>query len=114
MATKDDANLIMQIYMWGAASGIDEAMRHVFDPEFNADSSNMMDPGVGKVLGYLETIATFVKNGLLDADLVWDLLWIEGQWARVRAHALASREESGEPRLWENIEWLVNRGATAS
>jgi hypothetical protein len=107
MANQDDAQLLMQILRWGSESGVDEAMRSLFSPDFDPEAAPMDDPNVAKVLGYGEAIATFVKHGLLDAELVCDLIWVEGLWARTSHHALEVRAEAHEPRLYENFEALV-------
>ena len=54
-----------------------------------------------------ETIGTFVKQGLLDGGLVYDLFWIKGGWQCCRAIALYDREKSGVPALYENFETLA-------
>jgi hypothetical protein len=111
MANQSDAQLLMQILRWGSESGVDQAMRSLFSPDFNPETAPMDDPNVAKVLGYGEAIATFVKHDLLDAELVCDLIWVEGLWARTSRHALAVRNEANEPRLYENFEALVEMTA---
>jgi hypothetical protein len=54
-----------------------------------------------------ETVGTFVKQNLLSSELVHDLLWVDGLWARVGPAALQAREHAGEPRLYENFEALA-------
>jgi hypothetical protein len=107
MATREDATLLVQMLHWGTDTGLDGALRHIFSDGFQTEPSRedmMNDPEPGKVLFFCESAATFVKHGVLDGDLLRDLLWIEGIWERVRGYALAARAESGEPRLYENIE----------
>jgi hypothetical protein len=111
MATQDDARLLVQLLQWGSQMGYDDAMRTIFSPDFDPETATMDNPAVGRVLGFLETVGTFVKQELLDAELVWDLIWVEGIWAKVGRHALAARVEANEPRLWENFEALVERTA---
>jgi hypothetical protein len=62
---------------------------------------------VAKVLYFCETAATLVKHGLLDRELLLDLLWFEGIWTKVGPHARYARERDNEPRLYENLEALV-------
>lgn len=106
MATKADAELLVQIFRWGNEMGLEESMRTVMSPEFDT-SATMDNPHVGKVLAFGETIGTFVKHGVLDRALVVDLMWVEGIWAKVRSAALGAREHEHEPRLYENFEFLV-------
>ena len=62
---------------------------------------------INAVLMLNETIGTFVKQGLLDRGLVYDLFWIKGGWDRCRALALHFREESGVAAMYENFEALA-------
>ena len=61
-------------------------------------------------LGSAETTATFVKHGLLNEALVDDLYWISGAWRMCEKVVKGIRKEAGEPRLYENAEWLARRG----
>ena len=54
-----------------------------------------------------ETVATFVKQGLLDKGLVYDLLWVSGAWQRCKAIALHERERSGSAEMYANFERLA-------
>lgn len=110
MATREDAELLVQLMRWGTELGVEDALQTLFSPGFDPEGTEM-DPAVGKVLSYGEGIGTFVKHGLLDAELVCDFLWVEGIWAKVRHHVLAVRAEENEPRLYENFEALAARTA---
>ena|SRR5579862_2562196 len=114
MATREDASLLLQVLRWGAESGLDESMRAIFAPTFDPAANPMDDPHVGRVLAYCETVGTLVKHGLLDRELVVDLIWVEGLWARVGRAGLAIREAANEPRLYENFEALVVGSMAAS
>ena len=111
MATREDAQLLVQVLQWGNGMGLEEAMQHVFSKDYDPETAPMDDPAVAKVLSFGETLGTFVKHGVLDRELVVDLVWVEGLWRKVRRHALAAREEEHEPRLYEHFEALV--GVTA-
>ncbi len=106
-ATYDDANLVMQIVRWGTELGLPDALPAVLSDEFDPDTASGDDPSVQKVLGFGEVVGTFVKQGVLDRDLVMDMWWIEGFWSRVAPVARTQREHFGEPRLWENFEKLA-------
>jgi hypothetical protein len=106
-ATYDDAGLLMQIVSWGTEMGIDDAGQAIFANDFDAKLATVNDLPVGKMLSFFETIATLVKHGVLDKELVLDLFWISGTWARVGPAALRERERIGEPRLYENYEALA-------
>lgn len=110
MATHDDATLLVQILQWSSAAGIDDAMRQVYEPDFVTNPTTdeeVRHPAAGKVLSFGETVGTLVKQKVLDRDLLLDLVWVEGLWARVGAYAKAIRAGSGEPRLYENFEALA-------
>lgn len=108
MATHDDAMLLVQILRWSEESGANTAMLQILrDHRRGGDPPSADDLDVMKVLVLHETIGTFVKQGLLDADLVDDLLAVDWVWQVLGAGALAQREELGEPRLWENFEALA-------
>jgi hypothetical protein len=104
MATREDAQLVVQLLRWGNEIGLEDALRVLFSDEFDPKTAPMDEPAVAKALTFGETIATLVKHDLLDGDLVKDMIWVDGIWARVSGHALAAREKEGEPRLYENFE----------
>ncbi len=110
MATYEDATVLMQLLQWGATSGLEDALRRVFDPEFAVSPDPDAvggDPAIGVALTFFETAGALVKHGVLDIDLLYDTYWIAGVWSRVSNYALAIRARSGEPRLYENFEALA-------
>jgi hypothetical protein len=62
-------------------------------------------------LAQYETIATFVKQGILNEGLVNDLFWVAGAWNVAAKICRDIRKETAEPRLYENFEWLVTRAS---
>jgi hypothetical protein len=106
-ATRDDAMLMVELAKWGSMAGIDEAARDVMSDEFDPESADAQDEAVRKVLMFGETIGTLVKNGLLDRQLVYDWLWVEGTWAQVAPAAARAREKTGVSQLYENYEALA-------
>ncbi len=107
VATYEDAQLVVQLVRWGTEMGADEAAEVIFSDGFDSESAQANDPEVRKLLGYGETIGTLVKQGILNRELVHDLWWSKGVWARVGPAALRVRERLGEPRLYENFEALA-------
>jgi hypothetical protein len=81
--THDDAVLIVELAKWGAMSGLPDAAGRIFSDDFDPEAAEISDPSVRTVLGFNETVATLVKNDLLDRDLVYDWLWVAGSWDRV-------------------------------
>ena len=116
--TMADAQLIVQLQTSASISGADQGWhllmafetaptmsqakrRHpVGSPEWNQ---------IGAFLASCETMATFVKNDLLNEALVNDVFWIQGAWQKSEKLCKAMRKEAGEPRLMENFEWLARR-----
>lgn len=113
MATHEDAQLVVQILQWGAQVGLDDALSSVFAEGFDVDAAKASDAKVRTVLNFGETVGTFVKQNVLDRDLVHDLWAIEYSWRRVGPAAIRAREAYGEPRLYENYEALARQAARA-
>jgi hypothetical protein len=107
--TREDATLIVELAKWGAMIGLPDASRKVYADDFDADAAQALDEEVQTVLVFHETIGTFVKNHLLDRELVYDWLWVSGAWERVGPAGLRAREAAGVPELFENFEELAKR-----
>jgi hypothetical protein len=110
VATYEDANLIVELLRWGTEMGFENAMEVIFSDSFDADDGSVESPDVRKVLYFGETLGTLVKHDVLDRGLLRDLLWIDGIWSKVGAHARFARERDGEPTLYENFEALATNG----
>jgi hypothetical protein len=106
--THDDAVLVVELAKWGAMSGLGEATGKIFADDFDPDAAELADPEVRLVLGFFETVATLVKNDLLNRELVYDWLWVAGPWDRVGPAAIRAREATGVPYLYENFEALAS------
>lgn len=107
VASHEDAALILQIVRWGTEIGIEKATRELFADSFDAASVSVDHPSVRTILVFGETIATLVKHGVLDKELVTDLWWVDGVWARVGPAARRERERLGESRFYANFEALA-------
>jgi hypothetical protein len=103
----NDAILVVELAKWGAMSGLADAAGTIFADDFDPDAVETNDPSVRTVLAFNETVATLVKNDLLDRDLVYDWLWVAGLWDRVGPAAKRAREKAGVPYLYENFEALA-------
>jgi hypothetical protein len=106
--THDDAVLVIEIAKWGAMSGLGDALGSIFADDFDPDAAAIGDPPVRTVLNFFETVATLVKNDLLDRELVYDWLWVAGPWDRVGPAAMRFRESAGVPALYENFERMAS------
>lgn len=105
--THEDAVLVVELAKLGAMNGLAEAAGKIFADDFDPDAAELSDPSVRIVLGWNETVATLVKNELLNRDLVYDRLWVAGTWDRVGPAALRAREAAGVAGLYENFEALA-------
>jgi hypothetical protein len=108
-ATYQDAELIVQILQWGSQMGVEDALSATHAEGFDPEKADANDPDIRKVLYFGEAIATFVKQNVLDRDLVLDLWAVHSSWRRVGPAALRERQRMGEPRLYENYEALARR-----
>lgn len=106
-ATKEDGQLLIGLMNFGVNLGAMAAGRTVFADSWDPHTAPLDNEDAGKVLLFNETLGTFVKQGLIDPGLVYDMWWVEGVWERVGPYALRLRESAGEPRLYENFEYLA-------
>ena len=106
--THDDAVLVVELAKWGAMSGLGDALGSIFADDFDPDAAAINDPPVRTVLNFFETVATLVKNDVLNRELVYDWLWVSGPWDRVGPAAMHFRESAGVPALYENFEALAS------
>jgi hypothetical protein len=106
-ATHDDAVLMVELAKWGSMIGLAEASRELFADDFDPNAADVTDPSVSSMLMFGETIGTLVKNGLINRELMYDWLWVEGTWARVAPAAKRARQKAGVPQLYENYEALA-------
>jgi hypothetical protein len=111
--TREDATLLIQVIQLGTSNGLSEATRWMYSDEFIPEYSEFVKKypqhseqysRVAKVFGHFETIGTFVKQGLLSEDLVFDLLLVP--WDRMKSFVLGQRDEMKNLRYGENFEWL--------
>jgi hypothetical protein len=119
-ATIADAQLIVQLLAVAVAGGADRGSEILFAyptpptlAQLRADHPRLGEE-YQQVTGFLsqcETIGTFVKQGLLNEGLVNDLYWVSGAWKVSEQICRDMREESGEPRIFENFEWLASRAS---
>lgn len=115
-----DAQLIVQLNMMGAMTGAFRGLDllHLFDkPPTLAQVLKRYPRGseeqgqISAFLGLAETVGTFVRNGVLNELLVNDMYAIAYGWSLIEKIAKGLRKEAGEPRMYENAEWLAKRAA---
>ena len=118
-ATYDDAALIISMVRWETELGMAEAVSSIFSDSYFPETARPDDPHVRTVLQFGETLATLVKHGVLDRELVLDLWWIdrslEAGWAariaRTRAGGRAAvvRELRGSCRFRPGLTKALSR-----
>ena len=106
--THDDATLVVELAKWGAMIDLGEALGSIFADDFDPDAAEVNDPPVRTVLNFFETVATLVKNDVLNRELVYDWLWVAGPWDRVGPAARRFRDSAGVAALYENFEMLAS------
>jgi hypothetical protein len=113
-----EAQLIVQMQMSDAISGADRGhavLRSFETPPTLGQLRKKYPRGsdehryVMHYLGSCETTATFVKQGILSEELVNDLYAVKSVWQVAEKACKGVRRESGEPRMFENFEWLASR-----
>jgi hypothetical protein len=109
-ATREDGQTLLGLLNFAVTLGAMDASRTIFDDAWDPETAPLNNEDAGKVLMFHEALGTFVKQGLIDPGLVYDMWWVEGIWKRVGPYALRLREDAGEPRLYENFE-LLAKGA---
>jgi hypothetical protein len=114
--TKEDAQLLVQLARLGADMNLGDASGFLWSDDFVEDYEEFKQkfPSgsdgaklLGSIAGFYETVATLVKNDLISAELIHDWLGSDLIWRRVEKILIGQRDESGEPRLWENFEALA-------
>jgi hypothetical protein len=121
-ATKDDAQLLVQLAQLGTQMVDSKARGWIWSDAFISDPGEFFEkhpPGsvefdyVGGTAGWYETVATLWKRELIDEELVFDWLWVKGMWDRLGPILLAMREHTGVAALWSNFERMAEAQAEA-
>ncbi len=114
--TFQDATLMLQLAQWGATSGLQDANAFLWSDRFIGDYKEfkLKFPQGSKewsyasqICGWYETLGTLHRHELINAQLVFDWLWVAGVWERIKGFALGVREEAHNPRLYEYFEAMA-------
>jgi len=114
--TYDDANIMLQLARWGAEAGINKAANFLWSDAYieDFDEFRKKHPIGSKENGYIaalcgwyESLAALWVNGLLNEKLINDWVAVFLVWERVRGFALGTREQTGEPSIYEHFEALA-------
>lgn len=114
--THEDAKLMLELFQLRQDPQLQEAERwflREFQPGEWSDIRTRYGPGTPEgtrldaVLMYWEMVGALVDHGLLNEDLLFDVLSsTEPIWERITPWVTAARAELGTD-TWENIEILV-------
>jgi hypothetical protein len=107
MATHEDAKIVLGILQWAAQVDLDSGLAAIYDESFDPETAHERQPEVRKVLGFGEIVGTFVKNGVLDRTLAYDMWTFQFSWSRLAPTVQRMREHTGVARLYENFEALA-------
>jgi hypothetical protein len=114
--TYQDATLMLQLTQWAAAEGVSEAVNWMWSDQFVPDYAEFVEkypPGsegfanASKICKWYETIGTLYKNGLFNEELLFDWLAVYPVWDRIKGFALGWRQQTREPRIYENFEAMA-------
>jgi len=114
--THQDAMLMLQVAQWAAALGVQEAANWMWSDEFVSDYAQFVEkypPGsdgfanASKICSWFETLGTLYKHGLFNEELLFDWLAVHLVWDRIKGFALGLRDQTGEPRMYENFEAMA-------
>jgi hypothetical protein len=111
--TYEDADIMLRLVQSWPVEASDWIWSEEFVPDQAEASAKRVEGGeafghIRAILNWYETIGTLYKHGLLSEELLFDWLAIDAVWERTKSYALAWREETGEPRMYENFEAMAN------
>jgi hypothetical protein len=117
-----DAQVMIALYEAQAAHNLGEVMGYIWSSDFPTDfkefrqsfpqgSNSTEERNLYRALGHFETIGTLHRNNLINEDLLFDWLAVDHLFARVKGFVLGVRKEIGQPRMFENFEYMARRNA---
>jgi len=119
--TKEDAKLMLELetlllmepnyraiyWFWRVFHpqklGTSEEIRKTYPP--TSEGQRHLD----RIAAFWESAGALVKNGLLNEQLFFDRFLVKPYWDGLKQSVFSDREETNEPRLSENFEWLATR-----
>ena len=116
--TRDDAQLMVQLAQFFVQSGAAQAGVWIWSDGFESEYEAFKERfgrgstewgHVAAMAGFHETVGTLWKHDLFSEELLFDWLAPHLLWDRMKGIVLGFRDESGEPRLYENFEAMAAR-----
>ena len=119
--TKEDANIMLQLeglllmepnyramyWFWRVFHPqrleTAEEIRRTYPP--TSEGQRNLD----RIAAFWESAGTLVKNKLLNEDLFFDRFLVKPYWDAIKPAVFLDRQETNEPLLSENFEWLAMR-----
>ena len=114
--TFQDATLMLQLTQWGATSGLQARERFPVERQVHwrlqgvraeVPTGSKEWSYASQICGWYETLGTLHRHELINAQLVFDWLWVAGVWERIKGFALGVHEEAHNPRLYEYFEAMA-------
>jgi hypothetical protein len=117
--TREDAMLLVQLAQLQSSQQHIEGAADFMSREFPKTHADLVAKfpdrtgptwrALGQAAVFYETVATLVRRELFSEELCHDWIWTEGIWRALAPAVEGWRTETGEPRLYENFEWLAKR-----
>jgi len=114
--TYQDADIMLKMAQLGVDMNLGELTGWLYSDEFDpdyAEFSKKYAPDsdqankIRTLLIWYETLGTLYKHELFNGELLFDWVLVKAPWERLKSFALAQRQESGNPRIFENFEALA-------
>lgn len=114
--TYQDADIMLKMARLGVDMNIGELTGWLYSDQFIPDYTEFTAKysqdseefnNVRTFLIWYETLGTLYKHGLFNGELLFDWVTVSPAWERLKSFALAQREQSGNPRMFENFEALA-------
>jgi len=115
--TYQDADIMLKMARLGIDMNLGELTGWLFGDQFIPDFAEFTEKyppdseefnKVRTILMWYETLGTLYKQELFNGELLFDWVTVKPFWERLKGFALGQREQSGNPRLYENFEALAN------
>ncbi len=115
--TYQDADILLKMARLGVEMNLGELTGWMYSDQFVPDVEEFTKKyspdsaefdKVRALLMWYETLGTLYKHGLFNGDLLFDWIFVGAPWERLKSFALAQRQQSGNPRMFENFEALAN------
>ena len=121
--TYQDADVMLKMFELRNSMRLGEVFNWIWSDEFVQDYEEFKkkypdgsdrQKDIGKLFTWFETLGTLYKHGLFNRELLFDWMYINRPWERVKNIAIGMREEYEIPRFLENFELMAKDNANMS